>query len=50
MQEVSLSEAHNTMHKDDFICISETYFDSSIKTDDNSLRISWYKLIPIVIP
>ena len=45
-----MSEAHNTMHKDDFICISETYFDSSIKTDDNSLRISWYKLIPIVIP
>ena len=50
MQEVSLFQAHNTIHKDDFICISESYFDSSIKTDDKSLRISGYKLIRIVIP
>ena len=50
MQEVSLFEAHYTIHKDDFICISETYFDSSIKTDDNNLRICGYKLIRTVIP
>ena len=27
---VSLLEAYNTVHKYDFICISETYFDSSL--------------------
>ena len=41
---VSLLEAYNTVHKYDFICISETYFDSSVESDDD-LRINSYKLI-----
>ena len=45
MQEIFLFEADNIIHKYDFICISETYFDSSIKTDDNSIRINGYELI-----
>ena len=41
---VSLLEAYNTVHKYDFICISETYFDSLVKSEDD-LRINGYKLI-----
>ena len=44
MLKVSLLEAYNTVHKYDFICISETYFDSSVESDDD-LRINSYKLI-----
>ena len=44
MLKVSLLEAYNTVHKYDFICISETYFDSSAESDDD-LRINSYKLI-----
>ena len=35
---VSLLEAYNTVHKYDFICISETYFDSSVESEDDNLR------------
>ena len=42
---VSLLEAYNTVHKYDFIGISETYFDSSVESDDIDLRINGYKLI-----
>ena len=45
MLKVSLLEAYNTVHKYDFICISETYFDSSVKSDDDDLRINGYKLL-----
>ena len=38
-------EACNTVHKYDFICISETYFDSLVKSEDDDLRINGYKLI-----
>ena len=44
MLKVSLLEAYNTVHKYDFICISETYFDSLVKSEDD-LRINGYKLI-----
>ena len=44
MLKVSLLEAYNTVHKYDFICISETYFDSPVESDDD-LRINSYKLI-----
>ena len=40
MMKVSLLEAYNTAHKYDFTCISETYFGSSVKSDDNDLRIN----------
>ena len=33
------------IHKYDFICISETYSDSSVQLDDDELRINGYKLI-----
>ena len=42
---VSLLEAYNAVHKYDFICISETYFDSSVTSEDDDLRINGYKLI-----
>ena len=45
MLKVSLLEACNTVHKCDFICISEIYFDFSIESDDDDLRINGYKLI-----
>ena len=45
MLKVSLLEAYNTVHKYDFICINETYFDSSVESEDDGLRISGYKLI-----
>ena len=38
-------EAYNTVHKYDFICISETYFHSSVKSEDDDLRINGFKLI-----
>ena len=45
MLKVSLLEAYNTVHKYDFICVSKTYFDSSVESDDDDLRINGYKLI-----
>ena len=45
MLKVSSLEAYNTIHKYDFICISETYLDSSICTDNDDLSINGYKLI-----
>ena len=41
----SLIEAYNTNHKYDFICISETYLDSSVSADDKELTMEGYKLI-----
>ena len=37
--------AYNTIHKCDFICISETYLDSSVSTDDRGILINGYNLI-----
>ena len=34
-----LIEAYNTSHKHDFICISETYLDSTVAADDKDLAI-----------
>ena len=38
------------MHKYDLICISETYFDSLVESDDDDLRINGYKLIRMDYP
>ena len=38
MQKVSFLEVYNTVQKYNFIRISETYFDSSVETDDDSVR------------
>ena len=35
----SLIEAYNSNHKYDFICISETYLDSSVSEDDKELAM-----------
>ena len=37
--------AYNTIHKYDFICVSETYLDSSVRTDDKDILIYGYNLI-----
>ena len=37
--------AYNTIYKYDFICISETYLDSSVQSDDRDISINGYKLI-----
>ena len=37
--------AYNTIHKYDFISISETYLDSSLRTDDREILINDYNLI-----
>ena len=37
--------AYNTIHKYDVIWISETYLDSSVRTDDKDILINGYNLI-----
>ena len=41
----SLIEAYNSNHKYDFICISETYLDSSLSDDDKELAMKGYNFI-----
>ena len=45
MVKLSSIAAYNTIHKYDFICISETYLDSSVPTDDRDTLINDYNLI-----
>ena len=45
MVKLSSIAAHNTIHKYDFICTSETYLDSSVPTDDRNTLINGYNLI-----
>ena len=42
---VSLLKAYITIYSYDVICLSETYLDSSIPSDDNNLEIPGYDLI-----
>ena len=42
---LSSLQAFNTLHKFDLICISETFFDSSISSDNPSLALNGYRLI-----
>ena len=42
---VSLLKAYITIYNYDVICLSETYLDSSIPSDDNNLEIPGYDLI-----
>ena len=37
-------EAYNIAHKYDVICISESYLDSTVPLDDNSLPLNGYNL------
>ena len=38
-------EAYNTIYKHDFICISETFFDTSVTGGDRSIQFNGYNLI-----
>ena len=42
---LSLLEAYDVQHKFDMICLSETFLDSSIPTNDERLNMKGYKLI-----
>ena len=42
---LSSLQAFNTLHKFDLICLSETFFDSSISSDNPSLALNGYRLI-----
>ena len=42
---VLLLQAFNTLHKFELICLSETYLDSSISTEEKSLIIDGYALL-----
>ena len=44
-EKVPLLQAFNTLHKFDLICLSGTYLDSSISTEEKSLIIDGYKLL-----
>ena len=45
MLKKSLTEAYRTSHKYDFICISESYIDSTVAADDKDLAIEGYNLV-----
>ena len=36
-------EAYNTVNKYDIICLPESFLDSSIRTENNNLKINGYK-------
>ena len=38
-------EAYNTVNKIDIICLSESFLDSSILTENNNLKINGYKMM-----
>ena len=42
---LSLLQAYNTIHQYDILCISETYLDSSVSTDDSTLSLPGYNLV-----
>ena len=44
-EKVNLLEAYNTVNKFDIICLSESYLDSSILTENNNLKINGYKMV-----
>ena len=45
MLKKSSIEAYNSIHDYDFICISETYLDSSVSLDDNDIAIEGYNIV-----
>ena len=42
---LSSLKAFNTIHKYDVICISETFLDSTMSSDDSALEFNGYKLV-----
>ena len=45
LSKITQLEAYSSLYKHDFICISETYFDSSILEGDSSFQLDGYKVI-----
>ena len=45
LAKISQSEAYNSLFNYDFICISETYFDSSVLEGDRSFQLNGYNLL-----
>ena len=45
MAKLSQIEVYNSIFKNDMICISEKYFDSSILVDDKRIQSDCYSLI-----
>ena len=43
-EKINLLEAYNTINKFDVICLSESYLDSSIASDNDNLNIKGYNL------
>ena len=50
MLKLSSIAAYNSVHKYNFICISETYLDSPVKLDDRDISINGYNLIRADLP
>ena len=46
----SLIETYNSNHKYDFICISESYLDSSVSDDEKELAMEGYNFICVDHP
>ena len=44
-EKVDLLEAYNAVNKIDIICLSESFLDSSILTENNNLKINGYKMV-----
>ena len=42
---ISLLEVYNAIHKFDIICLSNTFLNSFLQTDDDSLVLNGYKLV-----
>ena len=45
MLKKSSIEAYNSIHNYDFICISETYLDSSVSLDDKDIATEGYNIV-----
>ena len=45
LSKLSQPEAYNSVYKHDFICISETFFDSSIQEGDKNIQLDGYNLL-----
>ena len=45
MSKISLLESYNAIYKHDFLCISETYFHSSILEGGENMQLNGYNMI-----
>ena len=49
-EKVNRLEARNTVNNCDIICLSESFLDSSILTENNNLKINGYKTVKVDHP